>query len=335
MVTASAAQVLVDFASQIDLSGHCYIAKTDGRFTLSDKKSDTSHLVELIKEARKDATSAQEVSKAVSVIKGHLEKKISGLFSLFIGEKDKTRIRNLILNLGDGNVGAAPATEGEARIQFYQELPSMLRVRSAAGKDLETIKIVSKKLWDHFGDYAEYKKHMKLFFEGEHFLFEEEGNEYSLYDELKDPTKTDAYLRGSSHYDHGTTNNKTGGPVPEKASDVANAQYEIEGPQLKALLFGRVELAVDDKNRLIFGKTFKDVSGTKRDTPRKFTFLQTEWAPDSSSLFSLNFWKHRVFSFILYAARKTIGSETPNVGPYGFGHGDAKNPTVIPLKKET
>ncbi len=330
MAVQSPSSLLVDFASQIDLSGHQYISQNGEKFTLTKGKSSPQHLLELIQAARAEKGSEKEINAAVSVIKSHLEKKISGLFSFLISNGDKARIRELIQQLGDAKV-SPPTTEGEARLLFYQELPGMLRVRSAATKDLETIKIISKRLWDHFGEYEPYKQHMKLFFEGEHFLFEEQ-NDFLLYEELKKPEVTCAYLRGSSHYDHGTLNNKTGGPVPESADKVPNPQYEIEGPQVKALLLGRVKLAVNPNGELIFGRA---AEGKEEASSRKFTFLQTEWAPDSDTIFSANFWKHRVFSFVLYAARKTLGCETPNVGPYGYGHGDAKQPTVISLKKPT
>lgn len=331
MIGPTPTDVLVDFATQINFSGHYYVSKNNNKFVLTEQKTDSQHLKDLIAEARKETGKQKEVSAAISIIKSHLENKVSGIFSLFINKTDKERIDALIVALGNEDAPSAPETEALARLQFYKELPQMLGVRNATQKDLEATKIISKKLWDHFENYEKYKTHMKMFFEGEHFLFEE-ANKFALYEELKVAQNSGAYLRGSSHYDHGTRNGKTGGPVPITEDNVSNPQYEIEGPQIKALLFGRVKLAEDKDGNLIFGKTYDDVPKEIRKKERKFTFLQTEWAPDSSSVFSANFWKHRIFSFVLYAARKTLGLETPNVGPYGYGHGDAKAPTVIPIK---
>ena len=106
---------------------------------------------------------------------------------------------------------------------------------------------------------------MTMFFEGEHLLFEEDegdrsGDRFEFYEHLKSPPMG-SYLRGSSHYDHGTTNYKTGGPVPTQKDiqegKINNPQFEIEGPQVKALLFGRVKLALDQDSKPILGKTFR------------------------------------------------------------------------------
>jgi hypothetical protein len=100
---------------------------------------------------------------------------------------------------------------------------------------------------------------------------------------------------------------------------------------------------LDAKGRPIFGKTFDQAceEAKEKNEPiptesRKYTFMQTEWAPDSTSVFTGNFWRHRVFSFGLYVGRKILGFSKPNIGPYGYGHADKgkneeSNPTVIRL----
>jgi hypothetical protein len=327
-----ASQILVDFASQIQFSNHYYVGKQGDSFVLTKEKASNQHLLDLINAAQAESRGTKEVALAVKMIRTHLEKKISGLYYYIVSGKDYDKIRTMIDALPNLEATDRPQNEAEARLLFYKNLPGSLRVKNAAQKDLETIKIVSTRLWNHFQNYDSYADHMKLFFEGEHFLFEEAEN-FTLYDTLKDTETTGAYLRGSSHYDHGTLDGKTGGPVPKSAGDVANPQYEIEGPQIKALLVGRVKLALKDDNTLIFGKSFDQIREEKGNQAparsKNYTFMQAEWAPDSDSYLSANFWKHRVLSFILYAGRKFIGSSTPNVGPYGYGHGDQKCPTVI------
>ncbi len=347
MQSPSALHLLTDFASQINFSNHHYIEKSGDNFILGANKAKVDALRSLITQASSEAQTEPEKSQlkmALTMIQTHLSGKISGIFSCLIAKEKKSAIDETIKSikniLGDFEASQQPTSEPEARLRFYKELPSKLRVRSAAKKDLEAIKLVSQKLWDRTENYDDYSKYMRKFFKGEHMLFEEESEGFELYDQLKDDKTTGAYLRGSSHYDHGTLNGKTGGPVPKSESEVKNPQYEIEGPQIKALLVGRVKLATDG-DKPIFGKTFDQIAEERKKeslSSKNYTFLQTEWAPDSSSWLTSNFWKHRVLSFFLYAGRKTLGFSKPNVGPYGYGHGDTgkdvkSNPTVIPLKK--
>lgn len=196
--------------------------------------------------------------------------------------------------------------------------------------------------------YPLFKSLMTTFYQGEHFVFfedipSEKGKEKASRlstdenDMLYDALKFHGYLRGSSHYDHGTLNGATGGPVPISPEDVKNPQYGIDGPHLKHLCFGRAILLSDESKKTYFGKTEEDVLKETKKAAESFsrhqvTWLQTEGAPDSSSFFTRNFWRHRVRDFTLYFFRKNIlHSEKPNVGPYGYGHGD-NNPTVIDLR---
>jgi len=349
-------EVLVDFASQVNFSHHYYISQDQQAFELTKEKSDPNGLMNLIQEimdqeAHLDLHQQEKIHAALEYVETHLKRKISGWFSFLIAKNDKQRIRSAIDRIAAAQKSLAKAanidSEEAARLKFYADLPKKLSVSSAAQKDMAAIKLISQKIWDAFQDSEEYAKHMKLFFEGEHYLFEEDHQDddrYQLYDRLKDPV-IGAYLRGSSHYDHGTTNGQTGGPVPTQQEIldhmVENPQYEIEGPQVKALLFGRVKLAIGHDNQPIFGKSFDQIAEEaveKGESPpknfRKYTFLQTEWAPDSDSKFTANFWKHRIFSFCLYVGRKILGFSKPNVGPYGYGHADkgrdpGSNPTVI------
>lgn len=336
-------QVLVDYASQIGFKGHSNIEqnKTTGRFELTSKKTDYKDLKALIDAIFNGAPTihqSMQARAALHVIHSHLDKK---MHHIFITKNEKAEIKQLVSDVKklEGNLTEVKSEE-EARLKFYSKAAPKLGIKEAAGKDLETIKIISQKFWDKFQNYPDYEKHMKMFFNGEHILFEEED----LYEELRSD-KTGAYLRGSSHYDHGTLEGKTGGTVPTKDDVkkhlVENPQYEVSGHQVRALLFGRVKLAIDEKGNPIYGKTFEQAveEAQAKGTPvplkyKNCTFMQTEWAPDSSSFFSANFWKHRVFSFFLYAARKIFKYEKPNVGAYGYGHADKgfnekSNPTFI------
>lgn len=343
---------LVDFASQVSLSHHSYIEKTEDGFALTNHKTHSQVFTKLVEDIisniqHLDKHQQTQVYAALDRVESHLNSKISGLFSFLIRKQDKNRIQGMIVDIENAKhvlqSSQQPETEKEARLKFYAELPNQLNVKKAATKDLDAIKTISQTIWNKFQNYDDYAKHMKMFFEGEHLLFEE-NDDYQLYEQLKDP-KLGAYLRGSSHYDHGTLNGKTGGAVPSQQEIdkglVDNPQYECEGPQVKALLFGRVKLALDDKGKPIFGKTFEQVCEeakiSHKPLPtkfRKYTFMQTEWAPDSESFLTSNFWKHRILSFCLYTTRKILGLSKPNVGPYGYGHADKgknefSNPTVI------
>ncbi len=345
MGSVSAADILVDFASQIDFSHHKYVGKVGNKFVLTDNKQDFNHLIELIKAANEEQRygSKTDINIALDMINRHLQAKITGVFGLFTSSANKQRIREMINQIAQEKPKNDPVSickERDARISFYWRAYNHLGIRDAAIQDLGTIKIISQKLWDSCQNPHTYDSLMRRFFQGEHMLFEE-AEDFSLYNTLIAPeTEAGAYLRGSSHYDHGTLDGKTGGVPPAMPNQVDNAQYEIVGPQVKALLVGRVELGVKSDGSLIFGKTASQAArdGQVAEKTRKYTFLQTEWAPDDSSFFSANFWKHRVLSFCIYAARKFIGSTTPNVGPYGYGHGDqgktadAEPTVVVPLK---
>lgn len=349
--------LLVDFASQIEFSKHQYIQKNSAGFSLTEKKTKPSDLIDLINaiSSQKASLSFSELKQfhtATQVIETHLIQKISGFFSWFIGKQEKGRIEGLIKEIREkSHIRKLPVSEslseGEARLKFYEQLPRRLKVKDAAANDLIVIKEVSQKIWNASESDEKYQEHMTMFFEGEHLLFEEDekdplSDHFEFYEHLKNPA-IGSYLRGSSHYDHGTTNYKTGGPVPTEKDihegKINNPQYEIEGPQVKALLFGRVKLALDQDSKPIRGKTFDEVTQGRKEKEaesptkfRKYTFMQTEWAPDSDSFFNANYWKHRILSFCLYAWRKTFGFEKPNVGPYGYGHNDPKA-TIIPFKK--
>ncbi|WP_059360407.1 hypothetical protein [Parachlamydia acanthamoebae] len=285
---------------------------------------------------------------ALDLIDTHLGRKTKRLFSIFMAKAKKERMRKAMDLIQEAKTrlsyDSSLTSEVEARLKFYGNTAHRLGIKRAAEHDALSIKVMSAKFWEHAKNYSEYEKYMRLFFQGEHMLIEE-NETYALYDCLR-VARRGAYLRGSSHYDHGTINGKTGGPPPmnKTITAVANPQYAITGPQIKSLLFGRVKLAVDEKDNPLFGKTFEqscqEAGKKKKEAPKRFkqyTFVQTEWAPDSDTIYSKNFWKHRVFSFFLYKCRKLFHFEKPNVGPYGYGHADKgynakSNPTLIRLK---
>lgn len=370
--------VLVDFATQINYSDHQYINYSDYQpienkyYVLTKEKTNINVFFDFVGSIfLKDDSSfnnnqKKQVFASLDMIESHLQNKIRGISGFFIKAKEKEKISRAIdtiqffknrLSFIDDKI----QTEEEARLKFYKELPRKLKVKKAATGDLEVIKAVSRKIWESTQDYSEYEKKMIMFFEGEHLLFEEGAVEevgedfssvsenYNFCEVLRGP-HMGAYLRGSSHYDHGTTNDQTGGPVPTEeeviSGRVKNPQYEIVGPQAKAILFGRVFLALGEDEQPIFGKTYDQTKADlqrqgKKTLPtkgRRYTFMQTEWAPDSESVWTANFWKHRVFSFLLYVGRKITGFRKPNVGPYGYGHADKgrdvfSNPTVVRIRQ--
>lgn len=351
--------LLTDFASQIQYSQHAYIKNDGGVFKFTNEKTNFNDLNDLINNILKEQpqlTHEQRIQaySAIEMIESHLQNKISGVFSFFIGTQAKNKINQSLESMHTAKEKLKldrkePTDEGHARLKFFKAASGKLKIQEASAQnDLQAIKEVSKKIWEKTKNYRDYEDLMTKFFQGEHFLIEEDNkdnNDYSFYEKLSKDPIVGAYLRGSSHYDHGTLNGQTGGPVPTKEDieqgKVSNPQYEIVGPQVKALLFGRVKLALDEKGKPLFGKTFEQAceEAKKKGEPvptkfKKYTFMQTEYAPDDSSIFTKNFWKHRVLSFVLYVSRKLAGSETPNVGPYGYGHADKginekSNPTVI------
>lgn len=348
--------ILVDFASQIEYANHPYVQRNQSGFALTKNKTTLQNLTALIQaiiaSKQLDEQKQIKVRAAIHVIELHLNQKITGLFSLLNRQEDNARINQAIQDIQQAKQklknSPFPLSEAEARLKFYAGLSNKLSVKNAATNDLEGIKAVSRKIWEMCKEYENYEKYMIMFFEGEHFLFEENdqtpSDDFSFYEELKGPHTT-AYLRGSSHYDHGTTNGKAGGPPPNQQDIergvVKNPQYEIAGPQVKALLFGRVKLALDPNGKPIFGKAFDQICEAAKAQRlfvpvkfRKYTFLQAEWAPDGDSIWTINFWKHRILSCGIYKARKLLSMEKPNVGPYGYGHADTgkeenSHPTVI------
>ncbi len=337
--------LLVDFASQVTFANHLYVTRIAGRFALMKNKTDFQDLKELIRVILTspqglDDQQQRQIHAALNVVESHLTQKISGLFSFLIFySKDKNRISEAIQEIRTFQVAlkssSNPQSEAEARLKFYTELPQLLNVKNAATHDRTAIKIVSKKLWDKLQNYSDYKKYMILLFEGEHFLFEEDdqtaNNHYQLYDELRRPNTT-AYVRGSSHYDRGRCNGLSPYLLDvQKAENLANwnPQYEVAGPQIKALLFGRVKLAFDSRHQPIFGKTFDQACEAAKLNHqamptkfKKYTFIQAEWWPDNPSFFTINFWMHRLVAANLYRYRRWLGFTKPNVGPYGYGHAD-------------
>jgi hypothetical protein len=249
-----------------------------------------------------------------------------------------------------------PSNLREANLLFSEEAKLFLGIKNKpTPTESNVLHEVSTRFWDFANQskpdspYLVFRSLMTAFYQGEHFVFLEDDPDGSLdakgkasiskpsesaplYETLSSLGK----LRGSSHYDHGTLNGATGGPVPTDPKAVKNPQYGIDGPHFKHLCLGRATL-LSDATKFYFGKTEEDVlketkKPTKEFSHHRVTWLQTEGAPDSSSLFTRNFWRHRVRDFTLYIFRKNIlHSEKPNVGPYGYGHGD-NNPTLIDLR---
>ena len=196
--------------------------------------------------------------------------------------------------------------------------------------DIRAIKAISRIFYSHSEQYDEYFDKMTQLFFGSHIVIEDDG---ALVNRLKRLTGALSVeeggwrLRSSSHYGFGSMDRKKGGVVPstelEAKKHHVEPQYEIQGPILKALLFGKVCLPLSDKGEWVFGRA-ASAEEMLKGRCRWVTWLQTEWAPDGESLFSLNFWKHRVFSFALYRSRMFLGFSNPNVGPYGYGLPDTK-----------
>ena len=67
--------------------------------------------------------------------------------------------------------------ESEARLRFYAQLPKTIKVKEAATKDLEAIKIISQKVWDKFQNFEDYSKHMKMFLEGDTYCLKKKTRE--------------------------------------------------------------------------------------------------------------------------------------------------------------
>lgn len=231
--------------------------------------------------------------------------------------------------------------EEEARLHFFSKEARKLGIKKSAEGDLEAIKLCSKTFWECSKNYGEYAKHMKAYFCGEHFLIADDG---ALNQELAQ--LEGVHLRSSSHYDFGSKDHTKGGAVPENEQAANDAevypQYEITGPQVKALLFSKVCLKILEgvQETTIFSKTptgkveiIKPNMQVPLPHAKTFSWLQAEWAPDSANWREADFWKHRVFSFGLYVIRKLLKLETPNIGPYGYGHGDLNaggvGPTIL------
>lgn len=335
--------LLVDYAAQIALSNHKYIQKSaDGRYQLVDCKENFNDFANFFNDINNQTIDTEEKQRQVKlccdIIESHLHKKISGIFSFLIKHKDKERIKNLIAQIHQiktnfAEAGGVPLTEKEARLRFYRDTVKKLNISKAPnGDEWEAIKILSQRIWS--SQPLRYQEIMASIFQGEHVLIEEkvEGDQphFGTYEALRQ--NCHAQLRTSSHYDQGKDPE---GKVPKRADQTENPQYEIWGNHMKELLFGRVTLAVKEDESLIFGKTFKQAQALHQDkiNPQKtrhFTWFQMEGARDTTNIFKLNFWRHRVRDYTTYLIRKSLKFEKANIGPYGYGHSDRK-PTVIEL----
>lgn len=333
-------EALAQFASQVHLRNHCYLSSPDGiRYILSEAK--TQPLNEIIKniiQTTPDDEQKQLLIASLSMIHSHLLNKINGLLfrflSAFLPSYAEKREKLITLchdihKITRGSSHSEPCTPATALLKFYQEEAEKIGIQDAASeRELRILKLISHKIWQATQNYEEFKKHMASFFKGEHFILDDNEEIYKMMQKV-------GTLRGSSHYDKGTTSGNTGGPVPLQANEVSNAQYGLDGPQFKHLLAGRVSLAQKDSS-LIPGKTFDQVTQEmniierehyKKLEPR--SWLQTEASADSTNPLTLNFWRHRVRDFGKYVFYKIIiKSETPNIGPYGRGHGD-DHPTIL------
>lgn len=270
--------------------------------------------------------------------------------------KLSTTLRERLGNTNDMFV----RNDKDALLCFYSIDAPRLGIKNAAQeRDSQVIQAVSSRLWANCGEnYEEYRDYMTRFFKGEHFVFlEDTESGESLYTALQEGGA--ASFRASSHYDHGTVNHKINGALPHNEGDVDNPQFGISSRQLKHLVFGRVTLArnIADDKEIIYGKTYdqamksltrhqhpdlavtsEEFATAKEEISKQYSkvnaaWLQTERTPDSPNVLKANFWNHRIRDFFLYAFRKKIlHSETPNVGPYGYGHGD-DHPSLIEERK--
>lgn len=306
--------------------------------------------------------------KAIYLVKNHIEavqrkrgnnpwlwfKKIFGLISKdeqFFNSRENLFLTSCdILTKFDSQEKISE--HDEFLLDFYtdkNEYPKKLGFRSLANMTTEwpTIKACSETFFRYSGgDYAKYSRYMKDYFCGEHFLIADNG---ALANKLSEQPV--AHLRSSSHYAFGSTDGLKGGKVPQSKEEAYKAdvepQYEITGDQAKVLLFSKVSLQTIKNKILNEELLLKDKQGkvkvitpncvknanTLGDSIRTYSWLQTEWAPDSANWREANFWKHRVFSFGLYVIRKLLKMERPNIGPYGYGHGDPNaggvGPTIL------
>ena len=152
--------LLVDFSSQIEFFKHQYIQKKSDGFYLTEKKTNPSDLVALIQEINSQETpltnsELKQFHTATQMIETHLNRKITGFFSWFMGKKEKGRIEKLISSIREkSHITKLPVSdslsEGEARLKFYEQLPQRLKVKDAAANDLKVIKEVSQKIWNAF-----------------------------------------------------------------------------------------------------------------------------------------------------------------------------------------
>lgn len=327
---------LVDFSSQIYCGNHQYFDNS-GEFTDQKRvrKGDqavnnlTNYIFNLHGEIENEDVDTRNQNKIVfneclENIKTHLHNKVSGFRRLFISRFEIARIEGVIAMIQTQRfdpVLLVPTEQG-FRVKAYRDLSNRLKIKNVAGtNESKAIKKVSEALFAKYSnDYNRYRKEMKHFFKGAHMLFDE-----TLKDDLE---KCGALIRTSSHYDFGAIDHVKGGVAPIDEAHALGfgviAQYKITGPQVKEMLFGKVTLETDGNHRPIFGrKAPENALFTKT-----YTFIQTEWAPDSRDWKTGDWWKHRVLSFGLYASRKLLGFAKPNVGPYGYGRAD-NNPIVV------
>lgn len=361
--------LLIDYSSQINLKNHKSIKYEQGEFKLAKGSTDLTPLVELIDHLSQqtlDDSQKRELASSLKIIQDHLKNQSKRSFTKFISslshkgaEKSAkfayavSRIDKMGQKLELKHESTPPKSECEARLKFYQERAPAIGIKRAAGsKDYSVIKEISQRLWKSSGeDYAKYEPLMTAFFKGEHFLVLEEGDKK---DSLFEAWKKNGLIRRSSHYEKGTLNGSISGPEPKSVDEIKNPQLAVSGPQVKHLLFGHVTVAQNKKTlEIIYGKTFDqamdELAHSKKDSTLSAeeiqslkdrikqdyqeipaTWFQTEGAPDSGHPLNGNFWKHRIRDFMVYIVRKQVfRSDTPNVGPYGYGHGDDR-PTTLP-----
>ncbi len=326
---------LVDYSTQISFRNHQYFDNAGNLTSEKKVKKDdhpSSNLSSYIFNLNVTIETGDETERnkskvifneCIENITAHLRNKISGFRSFFISRTEIERINHLISNIESQKFETLlQPSEEQFRIKAYRDLSERLKIKDAPSEnEASAIKKISEALFTkHAGDYNHYRKEMKHFFKGGHMLFDE-----NLKDQLK---QCGAILRSSSHYDFGSMDHKKGGQVPSTEEFALGGNvtphYEITGPQCKEILFGKVTLELDENDKPLFGRV---ASKGARNT-RTYTFLQTEWTPDCTDWKKGDWWKHRVLSFGLYAARRLLGFAKPNVGPYGYGRPDT-NPHVI------
>lgn len=371
MSPADKLNLLIDYSSQIDLKNHKSIKYEEGEFKLAKGNTDLAPLVELVNQLSQqslDDSQKRELASSLEIIQDHLKNQpkrgFKKILSSLVTKGGKNphntavqRIDEISQKLGVKIEKKPPQSEGEARLKYYHEAAPSIGIKMAADiKDYDVIKEISQRLWKASeGDYAQYESLMTAFFKGEHFLIlEDDEKKDSLFGALQ----KEGSIRKSSHYEKGSLDGSITGPAPKTADEIKHPQLSVTGPQIKHLLFGHVTVARNKKTKeIIYGKTFdqaidqlskskknsklneKELQNRKDKFKQDYeevpaTWFQTEGAPDSGRPLNKNFWKHRVRDFMVYVVRKKIfSSDMPNVGPYGYGHGDDRPTTLPPASK--